>query len=835
MGERLKTGEILVAESGKEYKVLSLIYTGGQFEKYHVEHSNIKYELCLYWHGSNHEIHKCKRLIDIGAPSSNFQWPKDIIYTHDTFGLVCKYVPEGYKGWVDLVKMRVTPSFDVICRLCEELCSRMKELHEHGFALLAEYDFLFDPESGHVIATVWDKISRGRLNIHYIGTPRLSAPEIVRGESKTTRNSDLYVLAIYLFYILFLNHPLEGAQEAKIKCLDPATMLQLYGRNPVFIFDPNNDTNRPVPGYQDNAIIYWSIYPQCVKDIFIKCFTEGINNIYKRPTEDEWIAVFEEMRRMITKCPNCGAEVFMDYTKEIICWNCGCRVRMCESDSSTSGLKRILKDNSLIWKEHKRFKAFLHDYYPDNRIVRNLVFACVTEGIIDEMLMVQRCNDNQKYRFSKRLMDSYGCDYSRAEEVIALWIDALGIEEENQEWEEIKDDLKWEIISDMTIDELELSVETYRQLKSLGYTVGEIVKKKNAKYLIELLEKPENYHEGHQDVLKALDEQWEIQKKQLKESLDMMERKLNHADELLNKLIIKSKIIEASQELQNQNYKKAIVLYEDAVKLGYKGDYSSLALAYLSGEKGIEIDFSKGFKWLNSFYDDYKNNLLSLDDLSGVVKTCYALGVCYLMELQMGEQPDSLKKLKLDYVLNYWKEATDVAVSDKQKEKSDVAADNLRIIGCCFYYGEIHTERDGIIPIDKDYEYAFNSFVQAKEYGGDNVDELISEMLANSGFVNQNKRMVIEYCQLETIKDSESACYKWLLDNSILDIPIEGLDLGIRAYNCLKRAGIKTVRDLTHMTFLEIAHIRNMGRKSAEAVKDRLDHLGLKLASSDKE
>ena len=50
-----------------------------------------------------------------------------------------------------------------------------------------------------------------------------------------------------------VNHPLEGKLEASIRCMDMAARVKLYGTDPVFIFDPNNKTNRPVKGIHDNC------------------------------------------------------------------------------------------------------------------------------------------------------------------------------------------------------------------------------------------------------------------------------------------------------------------------------------------------------------------------------------------------------------------------------------------------------------------------------------------------------------------------------------------------------------------------------------------------------
>ena len=63
----------------------------------------------------------------------------------------------------------------------------------------------------------------------------------------------------------------------------------------------------------------------------------------------------------------------------------------------------------------------------------------------------------------------------------------------------------------------------------------------------------------------------------------------------------------------------------------------------------------------------------------------------------------------------------------------------------------------------------------------------------------------------------------------ILERTIEELDLSVRSYNCLKRAGINTVYDLTEKSEAEMMKVRNLGRKSLEEVKIKLADLGLGL------
>ncbi len=69
--------------------------------------------------------------------------------------------------------------------------------------------------------------------------------------------------------------------------------------------------------------------------------------------------------------------------------------------------------------------------------------------------------------------------------------------------------------------------------------------------------------------------------------------------------------------------------------------------------------------------------------------------------------------------------------------------------------------------------------------------------------------------------------------DKILEMTIEELDLSVRSYNCLKRAGINTVDDLISKTEDEMMKVRNLGRKSLEEVVQKLEALDLKLATNE--
>lgn len=152
----------------------------------------------------------------------------------------------------------------------------------------------------------------------------------------------------------------------------------------------------------------------------------------------------------------------------------------------------------------------------------------------------------------------------------------------------------------------------------------------------------------------------------------------------------------------------------------------------------------------------------------------------------------------------------------------------------------------GIIPVDSIYNpcVKVNYTVENTRVGQiTDYDKLTLEVWTN-GTINPKEavslasRILTEHLNLfADLSDEEHGpiVVKAPEDGreKVLEMTIEELDLSVRSFNCLKRAGINTVEDLINKTEEDMMKVRNLGRKSLEEVMVKLDSLGCHLHSED--
>jgi len=96
-----------------------------------------------------------------------------------------------------------------------------------------------------------------------------------------------------------------------------------YGKDPLFIFDPVDSSNRPLPGSAVN--VWWPIYPAFVRELFTSAFTTGLrgSGLQARVAAGRWRNAMLRLRDAVSSCANCRAATFYDQAApDTPCWNC---------------------------------------------------------------------------------------------------------------------------------------------------------------------------------------------------------------------------------------------------------------------------------------------------------------------------------------------------------------------------------------------------------------------------------------------------------------------------------------------------------------------------------
>ena len=290
MNQLLNPGELVQMQPTElSYKVEEFLGGGGQGEVYRarlVDGQGTGSLVALKWFFPHYlrqdrELRaRLERAVDTGPPSDRFLWPQDLVQTADRpgFGYVMPLRDNRFVGIIDLVTRRAEPTLHALVTAAFELAHNYRQLHAKGFCYrdISFGNVFFDPESGEVRICDNDNVGVDGQGGAIGGTARFMAPEIVRGEAAPSTQTDLFSLAVLLFYMLVNHHPLEGAREAQIRCFDLPAMTRLYGTDPLFIFDPDDDSNRPLFGNHDNALALWPLYPGFVQELFVRAFTDGL-------------------------------------------------------------------------------------------------------------------------------------------------------------------------------------------------------------------------------------------------------------------------------------------------------------------------------------------------------------------------------------------------------------------------------------------------------------------------------------------------------------------------------------------------------------------------------
>ena len=159
----------------------------------------------------------------------------------------------------------------------------------------------------------------------------------------------------------------------------------------------------------------------------------------------------------------------------------------------------------------------------------------------------------------------------------------------------------------------------------------------------------------------------------------------------------------------------------------------------------------------------------------------------------------------------------------------------------------IEGKKVGYIPMDASFSPVerISYEIETARVGQDsNYDKLIMNVATNGAFKPEEAmalaaKIIIEHMRIvadiNEIADTTGVMNAKQEDTKLkkLETSIDDLDFSVRAYNCLKRAGINTLGDLTEKSELEMMKIRNLGKKSLKEVIDKIKDMGLKFREED--
>lgn len=153
----------------------------------------------------------------------------------------------------------------------------------------------------------------------------------------------------------------------------------------------------------------------------------------------------------------------------------------------------------------------------------------------------------------------------------------------------------------------------------------------------------------------------------------------------------------------------------------------------------------------------------------------------------------------------------------------------------------------GVIPIDSIYTpvsrvnfQVENTRVgQSSDYDKLSLDVWTDGSISPKEAISLGAKILTEHLNIFVDMTKEAKTAEIMVEKEedqkekVLEMTIEELDLSVRSYNCLKRAGINTVLELANKSEDDMMKVRNLGRKSLEEVKHKLEELGLGLRKED--
>jgi DNA-binding helix-hairpin-helix protein with protein kinase domain len=320
--------------------IQDLLGEGGQAEVYRVRVGDMEYALKWYrkeYVSADRRLwERLKTSINAGMPTDRFLWPFDLVsmpQTQEYGGYLMPIRPPEFISVLDVINRQAEPTFRSLMTLGFELADSFMKLHALGMCYrdINFGNFFFHPITGEVRIADTDNVDVNMKPGGILGTPGFMAPEVGRGQMLPNSMTDRFSMAVLLFRLLMIGHPLMGRRETELAYdeKDPYGTQRLCCVHPVYVYDPVDESNRPMAGAHDVMINFAKVFPESLHCLFRESFTKGLHDPEARVMDKEWCREMSGLRDSIFECPNCEAENFfnIDRVKRKqplnACWACG--------------------------------------------------------------------------------------------------------------------------------------------------------------------------------------------------------------------------------------------------------------------------------------------------------------------------------------------------------------------------------------------------------------------------------------------------------------------------------------------------------------------------------
>lgn len=329
MSQVIPHGTKLTTLDGEEVEVQRQFDRGGQGYVFFCRFRGEKRVLKIWIEGAT-TAEQRKQLVEnlrVGSPSKAFAWPIAVVVDGDgeVVGYVMPFVGgNGYGTLQSRLFGACDATYFALTTAGIETTKAMVSLHGHGcfYGDLNTNNLLFHHKHGATRLVDVDNVVYEGCDIGVAYSFGAAAPSIVLGKSKPGMQGDLYALACIHFMLLVGGLPLEGKRAATACAPDFEAMKRLHGSDPLFVFDPADDRNRPDPVAQSGMAESWALLPKNLRAMFTQSFTAGLHDPHARYGEAAWRDALVALRDAIALCGKCGAHVFTVESERATCWHC---------------------------------------------------------------------------------------------------------------------------------------------------------------------------------------------------------------------------------------------------------------------------------------------------------------------------------------------------------------------------------------------------------------------------------------------------------------------------------------------------------------------------------